>query len=112
MNELSEQERKSAEEYVDHGWSVVQEIWRVLDEKKAHGLLGRVKERKERRHWRENGAFENVQMAERVLEARKRGENVDDVYKDETSEIQRATTGPKEDVVDEITDDKAHKTAA
>lgn len=105
LQELDEAGTRRAQEAVEHGWRVVQEIWRVMNEKKTHGLLGRVKERKERKNWRENGAFENVQMAERVLEANRRGENIDGVLKNQQKEIKHAT-GPKEDVVDEITHDK------
>ena len=102
LGELDETQRRRAEEMVDHGWRVVQEMWRVMHEKKPGGVLGRVKERKERKHWRENGAFESVQMAERVLEARRNGENVDEVFRSQRRELQHAA-GPKEDVVDEIT---------
>jgi len=111
LNELNDQERKKAEAYVDHGWQVVKEIWALMDKDKKRGLLGRVKERKERKHWRENGAFENVKGAEKVLEARRKGEDVEEVFKDQRKEVEGATEGPKRDVVDEITDGREHKKA-
>lgn len=101
LNELDEKQKRKSEQMVDHGWKVIQEIWKVMDEKKKHGVFGRVKERHERKNWRENGVFENVKMAERVLEANRRGENIDEVFAQERKELQNAT-GPKKDVVDEI----------
>lgn len=103
--ELDDRGLAEAKEIVDHGWSVLQQIWDVMEEKKAHGVLGRVKERHERKNWRANGAFENVEMAEKVLEANKNGDDMDKLFKEQRTDSDVADA-PKKDVVDEITDEK------
>lgn len=101
LEELQEKDKKKVIDRVDHGWSIIQEIWDLMEEKRTEGLVGRIKVRHERKAWRENGAFENVEMAERALEARKRGEDFESVFKDQRKELNKAAK-PKKDVVDEI----------
>lgn len=101
LEELDEKERKKAIEQVDHGWSVIQQIWSLMEERRTRGLIGRLKVRHERREWRANGAFENVVMAEKALEARKRGEDLDGVFSEQRQELKKAAK-PKKDVVDDI----------
>ncbi|EHK98999.1 putative Sterol 3-beta-glucosyltransferase [Glarea lozoyensis 74030] len=87
---LSDEEKKKAIEQVDHGWEVVQQIWEIMEEKKADGLKGRVKFLKEKKTWRANGAFENVEMAERALEARRKGESLEGVFERQREELKLA----------------------
>ena len=101
LEDLDEKERKKATEQLDHGWSVIQEIWSLMEEKRTQGLMGRLKVRHERNAWKENGAFENVEMAEAVLEARKRGESMEDILAEKRKELKKAEK-PEKDVVDEM----------
>lgn len=88
---LNPDEAKEAIEKVCHGWSVVKDVWEYMDqEREKGGLLGRVKTRKERKLWRENGGFENVEMAEKVLEARSKGEGLDGVFKEKRRQSELA----------------------
>ncbi len=80
FNELGEAEKKKAEETVSHGWNVVQQIWEVMEETRAHGLKGKVKVMREKEGWSVNGAFENVAMAEKALAAWKKGHDLDGVF--------------------------------
>ena len=90
-----------AEKTVDHGWSVVQQVMAMLQEQRAHGLKGRIRFMKERKTWRVHGAFENVEMAEKVLEARRRGESLDQVFGVQREELKKVGE-PKMNVVDEM----------
>jgi hypothetical protein len=90
FNALNDEEKKKAIEQVDHGWQVVQEIWEIMEEKKADGLKGRVKFLREKKTWRANGAFENVEMAERALEARRKGESLEGVFERQREELKLA----------------------
>jgi len=82
----------------DHGWSVIQEFWDVMDEKRSQGLKDRTLARKERKSWKQNGAFENVGMAKKALAARKRGESLEGVFAEQKKEKKRAEK-PKKSVV-------------
>jgi len=84
------EQRKRDEATVSHGWSVVKQIWELMDEQRAEGLGGKIKAMKERKTWRANGAFENVEMAERALKARKNGESLDEVFKAQREELEKA----------------------
>lgn len=53
-----ENERKAVQKTVSHGWSVVQQVWSIMEDKRAQGLKGRAQAMKERKTWRLNGAFE------------------------------------------------------
>ncbi|KAH6679597.1 hypothetical protein B0J14DRAFT_614741 [Halenospora varia] len=88
LKELDEKEAKKSTDTVMHGWSVVQQIWALMDEHRAHGLKGRVKLLRERHTWKANGAFENVEMAEKALEASRKGESLDGVLKGQREELQ------------------------
>lgn len=94
------------EEMVAHGWSVVQQVWRIMEEKRAKGIKGKVDALRERKTWRVNGAFENVEMAEKALEAVKRGESLDDVFRLQREELKKSRM-PRRDVVKDIEEDKA-----
>lgn len=94
------------EEMVAHGWSVVQQVWRIMEEKRARGIKGKVEALRERKTWRVNGAFENVDMAEKALEAVKRGENLDEVFRLQREELKKSRM-PRRDVVKDIEEEKA-----
>ncbi len=69
-----------------------------MEEKRAHGLRGRLHVMKERKTWRANGAFENVEMAEKALEATRKGENLDGVFSLQREELKLAQK-PRKNVV-------------
>jgi hypothetical protein len=98
---LNDEESKRVTEAVSHGWSVVQQVWAIMEEKGSHGLRGRLHAMKVRKTWRANGAFENVEMAEKALEARRKGEGLDGVFAEQKRELQ-LTQRPRKDVVDDI----------
>jgi hypothetical protein len=86
LRALNEQEKKKAIETVAHGWSVVQQVWAIMEQRKAQGLKGRLKVMKERKTWRANGAFENVEMAEKGLEVTRKGESLGGVFAQQRKE--------------------------
>jgi hypothetical protein len=98
---LDEKEKKAAMEMVLHGWSVVQQVWAILEEKRGKGLKGRVQLMRERKTWRANGAFENVEMAEKAIAARRKGESLDEVFSQQRKEMQLAER-PRKNVVKDI----------
>ncbi|KAH8684716.1 hypothetical protein BGZ60DRAFT_479077 [Tricladium varicosporioides] len=88
LKELDEKETKRSTDTVMHGWSVVQQTWALMDEHRTHGLKGRVKLLRERHSWKTNGPFENVEMAEKALEAHRKDESLDKVLKKQKDELQ------------------------
>lgn len=83
---LSGERKKEVERKVLHGWGVMKEIWRAMDQERERGFRGRVKRFRERKTWRVNVDFDNVEMAEKALRALK----VDDRKTlDEIWEMQR-----------------------
>jgi hypothetical protein len=97
---LTSDQRKRYEQAVAHGWHVVQQIWNVMDEKRAHGLKCRIQVMKERKMWRANGAFENVAMAEKALEARRKGESLDSAFQEQRRELEKARRPRKPNMLD------------
>ncbi|TVY32806.1 Sterol 3-beta-glucosyltransferase [Lachnellula subtilissima] len=67
--ELDSKQQKAVREKVSHGWAVVLQVWDILEEQRTQGLKGRIAHLKMRKSWRVNGAFENVEAAEKGLEA-------------------------------------------
>lgn len=102
---LDDQETKKATETVTHGWSVVQQVWAIMEEKRTQGLRGKLHVMKERKQWRANGVFENVEMAEKALEARMKGGNLDGVSAEQRRELELAQK-PRKDVVDDMEEGK------
>jgi hypothetical protein len=102
------EQRKKYEQAVAHGWSVVQQIWEVMDEKHAHGMRSRIQAMKERKTWRANGAFENIEMAEKALAARKKGESLDEVFAQQRSEREKARR-PRKPAMDGMTEEHAQE---
>ncbi len=78
-NSGSERERVFAE--VDKGWNVVVDLDQVIETKKKEGLMGRLSVRKEGQRWKREGAFENVEKADRALKARSKGIAVERVFR-------------------------------
>lgn len=105
LQALSDEQRKIDEEAVDHGWNVVRQIWKVMDDIGKEGVTGRLQAMKERKTWRTNGAFDNVEMAERALEAKRRGESLDGVFLKRKTEIEKSRL-PKRDVANDLGDQK------
>ncbi|KAG4440404.1 hypothetical protein IFR05_004097 [Cadophora sp. M221] len=102
---LDEKEAKTVPETVKHGWEVVQEVFAIMEEKRAHGLRGRLHVMKERKTWRANGAFENVDMAEKALEASRRGESLEGVFAKQREELQ-LTRKPRKNVAQDLAQGK------
>ncbi|TVY20598.1 Sterol 3-beta-glucosyltransferase [Lachnellula arida] len=71
--ELDAKQRKAVLEKVSHGWAVVLQVWDILEEQRTQGLKGRIAHFRMRKSWRVHGAFENVEMAEKALEAWRKG---------------------------------------
>jgi hypothetical protein len=99
--QLDEKRSKELEETVCHGWSVVQQVWAIMEETRAQGLKGRVKVLRERKTWRENGAFENVEMAEKAVQARKKGEGLEGAFAQQREEL-KLTQRPRKNVVQDM----------
>lgn len=102
------EERKKYEQIVSHGWSVVQQIWQVMDEKRANGLRGKIQVMKERKTWRANGAFENVEMAEKALAAHKKGESLDAVFAEQRLELEKARR-PRKPSIRDVVEERAQE---
>jgi hypothetical protein len=105
LGDLDDQEAKKAIEAVTHGWSVVQQVWAIMEEKRRQGLRGRIHVMRERKAWRANGAFENVEMAEKALEARRKGESLDGVFAEQRRELELSQK-PRKEVADDIAEGK------
>lgn len=98
---LDDKAKQEARERVDHGWFVIKQVWAMMDETRTHGLRGRAMAIRERKTWRMNGAFENVDMAEKALKARKQGESLDAVFAEKRTELRKAEE-PRRDVADDL----------
>lgn len=81
LRELSKEEVEKVTKDVIKGWEVFRLLWATVEkkEKDKGGLNAHFSERKARGV---GEAFENVQMAERALDAVKKGEKVSDVVKE------------------------------
>ena len=101
MDALNPEGKIEALRAVNHGWSVVLDISAMIDEKRAEGLMGKATVMKERKIWTAHGAFENVEMAEKALQARKNGQSVNEVLAIQKEEIEK-DQGPRKNVVDEM----------
>jgi len=101
LRRCSEPQKQKAVEMVSHGWSVVQQFWALMDQKHGEGFAGKVAARKERNAWKSSGAFENVQMAEKALEASKNGESLEGVFAEQEKE-KRVASMPRENVIGNV----------
>ncbi|KAI9797563.1 MAG: hypothetical protein M1835_007827 [Candelina submexicana] len=84
INSGSERDRVFAE--VDRGWNIVLDLGRVIETKKKEGLIGRMDIRREGKRWKREGAFENVEKADRALKARRKGIAVERVLRKKKAE--------------------------
>lgn len=90
------EDEKEVVESVIHAWRVIEEVRHDLQSlQQRKGFLGgRVALYKERRYWREHGAFENVTQAEKALEAKRQGKSFDEVFATQMMELKKAQ-GPR-----------------
>ncbi|KAL3421045.1 glycosyltransferase family 28 domain-containing protein [Phlyctema vagabunda] len=100
MRGISPDEKKETVKLVLHGWTVLHDVWDLMDQRKTHGFRGRVRVLKDRSVWRTNG-FENVEMAERALAAAKRGESLDEIIAQQRAEEEKAHL-PVQDITKDI----------
>lgn len=96
------------EEIVAHGWSVVQQVWKIMQEKQSNGIGGKLTIMRERKMWKDNGAFENVAMAEKALEATRKGESLDEVFRLQREELEKSKL-PRKEVVEDIEEKKVRE---
>ncbi|KAG0651468.1 UDP-glucose:sterol glucosyltransferase 80A2 [Hyphodiscus hymeniophilus] len=101
LEALDEEEERKVKEAVYHGWAVVQQVHAIMEETRAQGLKGKVKVLRERKEWRANGAFENVEMAEKAVAAKKQGESLESVFAQQRKELELLKV-PRKKVTDEM----------
>ena len=94
MRDLDAEMRKKAIETVSRGWDIFLEVKTLGDEKRAEGIRGKIQHRQEKRAWRRHGALENVDQAQRALEAKRKGEDFEEVFRGQREELARAQ-GPR-----------------
>ena len=94
MYALDATKQKEIVDQVSKGWRIIISVRKDFEEIKSHGLQGRIAMHQERQQWRKHGAFENVEQASRALEARKQGQNFDDVFQQQMYELKKAQ-GPR-----------------
>ncbi|KAM0285013.1 hypothetical protein ACHAQH_001702 [Verticillium albo-atrum] len=89
-------EKKELEKEILHGWRTMRELWEALEQVEKHrgGVRGWAGAKKKRGL---NAAFQSVDMAERALEAVKRGEEVSTVVGTER-ELRKDEEKPKQGV--------------
>jgi len=80
---------ESVEERVDHGWRIVLEVMDRAQKHKDKGFLqGHFSLKSEEKKWRKNGALESTDTAERALNAKKDGQDIDQVFKEHKKEVE------------------------
>jgi hypothetical protein len=104
---LSPEDQEHILQTLDRGWTVFLEWRKFMGRKKEDGVIGRVEYVREKKKWREYEAFENIEEAAKVLEARKRGTDVDEVFRKRKEELQRADA-PKESAMTDVKGKDAH----
>lgn len=109
LKALKPAQQKEALEQVAHGWDIVQEIGMIMTEEKGDGIRGRVKLFRERKTWKDNGAFENIEMAERALEARKKGESLEAVFEKQREGLKYSDSSQKNQSKDSQDEDERVK---
>lgn len=91
-------------ELVQHGWSVAQQVWTMMDEKRKEGLRGKMQVMRERKRWRANGAFENVEMAEKALNAARNGDDLEAIFEKQRMELKAHNERPRKSAMDGVRD--------
>lgn len=115
INQLEDKpkEKKELEDRLEHGWDIISQVWKLMDEKRRGGGLGikgRIKVMRERRTWHANGAFEGVAAAERALNARREGgqEELERVFGEQRRELEWAKR-PRKGVAKELEEEKRER---
>ncbi|RKF61110.1 UDP-glucose,sterol transferase [Erysiphe neolycopersici] len=79
LDKINKEGNKRIYDSVHNGWLVLKQISDLLEEKRSSGLLDQALTIQERRLWKKSGVFENIKIAENVLEALKKGENLSNI---------------------------------
>lgn len=82
-----------AQELVDQGWRVYEEIWQevnVFKQSAGPGPIGKMKFLREKKRWEQEGALENIHTAEQALRARKEGKDVHGLFERRKREVRLA----------------------
>lgn len=88
-----DQQLRHVQDRVNEGWKIYEEVWSSAHQLSAptgHNFVGRYKLQKERRSWDVNGALENVDTANRALQARKHGHDLDKLFTKRKKEMRKA----------------------
>lgn len=95
LNELQGEEKKEVIKKVVHGWKVMKEIWKVMDTERQQGVKGRLRRVKERKTWRMDVEFDNVDMAEKALAAIRRGDGktLEEVWEQQKTKLEEEGRG-------------------
>ncbi|KAI9849857.1 MAG: hypothetical protein M1837_000071 [Sclerophora amabilis] len=97
---LSDEERQVAVETVARGWKIVVEVRRQTEQARAEGLKGKWRARRQLREWREVGALENVDQAQRALHATKHGRDLETVFQGQREQLRKAEAPRKSTIGD------------
>lgn len=99
-HELKEADKKNGSSHmnetqqaVDHGWRVMKQVWQEKEDYlMQHGgrIRGRLSIHKEERKWLENGALEDVHAADRALQSKKQGKDLDAIFAQRRKEMKIA----------------------
>ncbi|POS86223.1 hypothetical protein EPUL_000395, partial [Erysiphe pulchra] len=79
LDNINKEDIKRIYDSVHNGWSVLQQISDLLEERRSSGLRDQVLTIQERRSWKKSGGFDNIKIAEKVLEALKKGEDLSQI---------------------------------
>ena len=104
---LSSEDEEHIVQTIDRGWKVFLEWRKFMGKKKEEGVRGRLEYVREKKKWKDYEAFESIEQAEKVLEARKRGEDVDEVFRKRKEELERSEA-PKESTMTYVKGTDAH----
>lgn len=82
---------EAVKQRVDDSWQVMTEVWAMADkQRRTRALMGRLRLRKERKAWEDNGALENIEAAERAVQAKKEGKSLEGVFRHRKREMDHA----------------------
>lgn len=91
FRELDDQRREQALQAVEMGWRTILDVRHEVEEKKSHGIGGRIALHKERKRWQKHGVFESVEQTGRALQAEKRGESLEEVFDQHRRELKKSS---------------------
>ncbi|MCJ1404766.1 hypothetical protein MMC11_007992 [Xylographa trunciseda] len=75
---------------VDKAWRIIADVRKEGEEKKNHGIRGRIALYRERNRWQKHGVFESVEVAGRALEAQRAGKDFGEVFKKHRWELRKS----------------------